>query len=220
MRTNSSRPRLPGSRKSRGRWKTGWSRNRSTTAISRPAWMMLAISCGIGGSTPRPESGHEPRERRAQIRTARWHSPGRCRRVEPPGNRASLPPPASPATSTFPRPRTNRSLRLGPSPSSLRVPLRGGQSSPMIPPAPHPRTTNCTGNRSRPQPILGHHPGNKASPNRRAGVRLGEKFVDHPSFDGRGSVSTVCTAVGCDGTDGDDTIPPGRPRNRSEGQQA
>ena len=69
MRTSSSRPRLPGSRKTRGRWKTGWSRNRSTTAISRPAWMMLAISCGIGGSTPRPGSGHEPRERRAQIRT-------------------------------------------------------------------------------------------------------------------------------------------------------
>jgi hypothetical protein len=50
---------------------------------------------------------------------------------------------------------------------------------------------------------------------------MAEDFVDdHLSFDGRGSVSTVCTAAGCDGTDGDDTIPPGRPKNRSEGQQA
>src|SRR5271157_6308789 len=51
----------------------------------------------------------------------------------------------------------------------------------MIPPAPHPRTTSCTGNRWRPQPILRHHPGDKASPNRRAGVRIGENFVDHLS---------------------------------------
>lgn len=219
MRTSSSRPRLPGSRKSRGRWKTGWSRNRSTMAISRPAWMMLAISCGIEGSTPRPESGHEPRERKTQIRTTRSHSPGRCRRVGPPGNRASLPPPASPATlTTFPQPRTNRSLKPGPSLSSLRVPLRGGQRSPLIPPDPHRRTTSCAGNRSRPQPILRHHPSDKASPNRRAGVHMGENLIEHSSAGG--SISTVSTAAGCDGTDGDDTIPPGQPRNRSESQPA
>jgi hypothetical protein len=87
----------------------------------------------------------------------------------------------------------------------------------MIPHAPHPRTTICAGNRSRPQPTLRHH-GDKASLNRRAAVRMGESLIEHSS--GGGSVATVSSTAGCDGTDGDDTIPPGRPRNRSESQPA
>ena len=218
MRTSSSRPRLPGSRKSRGRWKTGWSRNRSTTAISRPAWMMLAISCGIGGSTPRPGSGHEPKERGTQIRTTRSHSPGRCLPGERARSRESPRPQVFRATSTtFPPPRTNRRLRPGQSLSSLRVPLRGGQRSPMIPHAPHPRTTIRAGNRSRPQLTLRHH-GDKASPSRRAGVRMGESLIEHSS--GGGSVLAVSSVAACDGADGDGTIPPGGPRNRSESQPA
>jgi len=178
---------------------------------------MLAISCGIEGSTPRPGSGHEPKERGTQIRTTRSHSPGRCLPGERARSRGSPRPQVFRATSTFPPPRTNRSLRPGPSLSSLRVPLRGGQRSPMIPHAPHPRTTICAGNRSRPRPTLRRH-GDKASPNQRAGVRMGESLIEYSS--GGGSVATVSSAAGCDGTDGDDTIPPGRPRNRSESQPA
>ena len=132
-------------------------------ATSRPAWMMHAMSCGTEALTPRPGSGHEPRERKAPIRMTRSHNPGRCRRVEPPRNHASLPRPAFPETlTTFPRPRMNRNLRPVPSLSSRRVSSPGGLRRSMIPTAPHPRTTSSRGNQWRPRPILSH-PGGEAT---------------------------------------------------------